>query len=171
MDRHKIILALLVLTILVSTGTTLSSKRAANAANNELITDLPEEPTYPHCLNNQGEIKVVHYNGKHGIPGDTREYYGTDQVNILSNSTLVQCYCPDKGSTGVQTNWWKANEMSESEIETLIKVGWIYIPDGKKWGLSEGAYLAKNTEYECKGRGGPEDPGDKTSKDDKNDKQ
>ncbi len=171
MGRHAYILALLVLTTVFLSGTTLISNRAANAANiNELIIDTPDEPTYPSCLDAQGQIKVVHYNGKHGIPGDSKEYYGTDQVNILSNSTLVQCYCPDKGSEGVQTNWWQADDMSESEIETLIKMGWVYIPNGKAWGLNEGAYLAKNTPYACKGTGGPEDPKDRDSKDDPNDK-
>lgn len=166
MSRKILIVIASVVTLLLS-ATKIAPLTARAQETDDFIIETPTEPTFPHCLDLQGQVKVVHYSGTHGIPGDLNTYTGKDQVNWLSESTLVQCFCPDKGVNGIQTNWWKITDFSERSIETLIKLGWVYIPNGEKWGLQEGPYLAKNTEYVCKGTGGP---GDRNSSDDPNDK-
>lgn len=110
-------------------------------------------PTFPSCVNPQGTLKVEYTNGVHGIVGRTEEYRGNDKVYQLSgNDQLMQCFCPENGN-GVQTNWWKVAHLSEDEIKTMKNDGWIYVADGSAWGLDSAPYLAKNSDYSCKGNG------------------
>jgi len=106
-------------------------------------------PTFPSCNKPQGVIKVSYSEGVHGIPGDSKTYTGADTVYSLTNDTLTQCFCSDD-EKGIQTNWWKVSSLSSEEIDYLKNLGWVYIPNGANWGLSEAPYMAKNTTFSCK---------------------
>ena len=107
-------------------------------------------PNFPACSSPTGSVKVNYTSGIHGIPGDSGEYTGSDVVYTVSDSQLVQCFCAASGS-GIQTNWWKVNSLSQSQINQLTSEGWIFIPDGLAWGLDPVAYLAKNSSISCGG--------------------
>lgn len=107
-------------------------------------------PSFPSCVNPQGEIKVSYESGTHGIPGDLATYSGKDTVYKLSDETLAQCFCAANGD-GIQTNWWKVSSLSDPDIQTLKNQGWNYIPNGSLWGLESVPYLAKNSTFSCKG--------------------
>jgi len=110
------------------------------------------QPSFSTCLNPQTQIQVSHPDGTHGVPGDTKTYTGSDIVyaesNVLSSSSVMQCLC-QTGGGGIQTNWWKASDLSDDEIKVLQTQGWIYIPDGSAWGLDSAVYLAQNTGFSC----------------------
>lgn len=115
-------------------------------------------PSFPACSNPQGQVKANYDNGTHGVAGDLSTYTGKDTVYTLSENTLTQCLCADNGS-GIQTNWWKAGNLSQDEINVLISEGWILVPDGTAWGLDSSPYLAKNSSFSCNssGTGGSSD--------------
>lgn len=110
-------------------------------------------PEFTSCINPQGNLKVSYDSGTHGIAGRTGIYQGKDSVYTISSNSLTQCFCADSGA-GIQTNWWKISGLTENEIDILKSQGWIYIPNGKLWGLEEGSYLAKNSDYSCKSSNG-----------------
>src|SRR3990167_1619283 len=87
------------------------------------------EPSFPNCINVLASVKIAYENGTHGIPGRTQNYQGRDTVYYLDNANLLQCFCPGDFN-GIQTNWWKANGISDPDIQTLKNLGWIYIPNG-----------------------------------------
>ncbi|RJR15361.1 hypothetical protein C4579_02390 [Candidatus Microgenomates bacterium] len=125
-------------------------------------------PTFPLCINPQGETKVSYAQGTHGIVGDSGTYTGADTVYTLSDNALSQCFCSEEGS-GIQTNWWKISELSQSEIEALKNDGWIWVPTGSVWGLDDDPYLAKNSAYSCTSGGtGGTDSNDNSSSDSNN---
>lgn len=105
-------------------------------------------PTFPSCVSPQGSIKVSYSSGTHGIVGSGETYTGTDAVYTLTLDTLTQCFCSSTGE-GIQTNWWKASSLSESDITVLKSLGWIYVPAGQLWGLEAAPYVAINTKYSC----------------------
>jgi len=107
-----------------------------------------EVPNFPSCLSPQGNLKVSYDSGIHGIVGQSGEFSGTDQVYTVSDTTLIQCFCASSGA-GIQTDWWKMNSLSQDQIDQLVKLDWVYIPDGSAWGLESTAYLAKNSNYNC----------------------
>ncbi len=110
-------------------------------------------PTFPSCVNPQGQLKDSFSDGVHGIPGNSSTFTGSDSVYRLSNNdTLMQCFCAPDGS-GIQTNWWKVSSLNDSEIQVLKNQGWIFIPDGSLWGLDSSPYLAKNIDFFCQGGG------------------
>ena len=113
-------------------------------------------PTFPTCLNPQGEIKASN-TGTHGVPGDYATYKGIDVVYKLSGDTYMQCLCPENGN-GVQTNWWKVSGLSTTEIEELKQKGYVYVPNGIVWGLEEAPYIANNFTYSCLAKGGGPTP-------------
>lgn len=106
-------------------------------------------PTFPSCLSPQGSLKVEYQSGVHGIAGRTAEYRGQDKVYSLTDSTLMQCFCSEDKTTGIQTNWLKASNLSENEIQILKNQGWVYIPNGSLWGLTVDPYVAYNTDFSC----------------------
>lgn len=107
-------------------------------------------PSFPSCVNPQGTLKVSYDSGVHGVVGMTDEKRGSDKVYQLSgNDQLTQCFCPENGN-GIQTNWMKVGDKSQEDVETLKREGWIYVADGSAWGLDATAYLAKNSDYNCK---------------------
>lgn len=108
-------------------------------------------PSFPSCANPQGNLHVSYSQGAHGIVGSSAEYRGSDTVYTLTGDTFMQCFCPDNGQTGIQTNWWKIPSLLQDEIQILKNDGWIYIPNGSLWGLEGVAYAAKNSDYSCRG--------------------
>lgn len=105
-------------------------------------------PTFGTCVNPQGTIKASYDSGTHGVAGDGSTFRGRDTVYTLSENTVMQCLCPENGQ-GIQTNWLSASTYTQEEISILVSQGWILIPDGSVWGLSNGQYLAKNNNYSC----------------------
>ena len=110
-------------------------------------------PEFPSCEYPEGTLKVHYDDGIHGIPGDTREHRGIDDVYRITESTLLQCFCPPDG-IGIETNWWKFTGLTQENIETLKWLGWTYIPNGTLWGLDNTPYLAISRKYICGGIGG-----------------
>lgn len=107
-------------------------------------------PTFPLCINAEGTLKVQYDNGTHGIVGRTENYNGSDAVYLTSGNNAMQCFCPENGQ-GVQTNWWKVSSLSDEEIQIKKNEGWLYVQNGAAWGLDDASYLAKNSDYSCKG--------------------
>lgn len=107
-------------------------------------------PNFTSCVNPQGEVKVNYESGTHGIVGSNASYEGKDTVYTLSANALTQCFCA-AGGEGIQTNWWKISQLTESEIEALKSQGWIYVPNGSLWGLEDSSYMALNSDFSCKG--------------------
>lgn len=124
-------------------------------------------PSFTSCLNPQGEVKASYESGTHGIAGQTGLYEGKDAVYKFSENTLTQCFCAENGS-GIQTNWWKIPNLTESEIKTLEAQAWIYIANGALWGLDDAPYMAKNSDYRCKTSGGNVGSSDSGSSSDSN---
>ncbi len=105
-------------------------------------------PNFPSCSNPQGTLKVSYSSGTHYIVGGTG-LSGSDSVYYTGDNSLIQCFCADNGS-GIQTNWWKLNTLSQEQIDQLVKLGWVYIPSGSTWGLESASYMAINQYYSCK---------------------
>lgn len=111
----------------------------------------PTPPGFPSCVNPNGTLKVQFNEGLHGIPGTTADYRGSDKVYQVSSEQLIQCFCPESGDTGIQTNWWKLGTISDQDLQDLKNQGWSYIPNGSLWGLDPVSYVAKNDQYTCRG--------------------
>ena len=114
-------------------------------------------PTFPSCVNPQGQVIASYDSGTHGVVGNTSAFTGKDSVYTLSGDTLMQCLCADSGE-GIQTNWWKVSSLTEDEVNVLISQGWALIPNGSAWGLEAAPYLTKNSSFACTTNpGGPGD--------------
>jgi len=111
-------------------------------------------PEFPLCSNPQGDLKVHYQSGTHGVVGDPNSYQGEDWVYALGSGNFLQCFCGDDGY-GIQTDWWKIVDFSQSEIENYRESGWIYVPDGSLWDLDPSPYLARNSIYSCGGKSVP----------------
>jgi hypothetical protein len=98
------------------------------------------------CLNPQWQQTQLNYGSGHGVIG-VGSFDGTDTI-YQSGSNVMQCLCTASGD-GYQTNWMKASDMSQSEIDNYKAQGWIYVPYGDDWGLDKGPYLAQNISYTC----------------------
>ncbi len=107
------------------------------------------DATSATCLAPAGNSLADYPDGTHGIVGGTSKE-GHDSVYSLGNGNALQCLCATDGS-GTQTNWMSIGELNEDQIKVYQNQGWIYVPDGSVWGLSQGSYLAKNTSYSCGG--------------------
>ncbi len=111
-------------------------------------------PNFPTCANPQGTVQAYYGTGTHGVPGTTQTNTGSDTVySIDNNNQLMQCFCAADTSYAIQTNWWKASDLSEDDIKVLENQGWVFVPDGSAWGLDAVAYLAFNIGYSCRGTG------------------
>ncbi len=106
-----------------------------------------ETPIFPSCNAPEGSVIAPLTNGDHGIVGDSSSHTGSDIVYSVDSSRVLQCFC--NGSSGIQTNWWAISDYSQ--IDSLEAQGWIYVPTGESWGLSNQAYLAQNLSYTCGG--------------------
>ena len=112
---------------------------------------LTEQPSFPSCTAPTGTLKVKYDSGTHGIVGNTGVYQGRDSVYQLDTGNVFQCFCPESGDIGIQTNFWKFPPMTEGDIQSFKSDGWVFIPDGSLWGLMSDPYLAKNYDYQCRG--------------------
>lgn len=108
------------------------------------------DPSFPACPTPGGAVIASYPDGVHGIPGDLGTHTGSDVVYSLDDK-VVQCFCADSGTAGIQTNWWKVGSLTQAQINDLISQGWIYIPDGSAWGLDPVAYFAMNIPDSCGG--------------------
>ncbi len=115
-------------------------------------------PAFSFCPAPGGTIIASYTDGTHGVPGNVTSYSGSDTVFQLNESQVVQCLCPPN-SQGIQTWWWKVGEVSDETRNQLAAQGWVFVPNGKLWGLSDSAYFAKNTAYSCAGTGGGDNGG------------
>lgn len=104
-------------------------------------------PNFPSCTNPQGTLIVSYDSGIHGVVGGT-SYSGSDKVYKLDEESLTQCLCTVDGQ-GIQTNWWKASSLDETQVNILKNGGWIYVPTGSVWGLDQDSYMAINSKYSC----------------------
>ena len=111
-------------------------------------------PAFSTCSAPTGEVIANYSEGIHGIVGETAEHKGSDVVYKMNEWQVLQCFCPKDAGQGIETVWWKYASLSDTDINTLQKEGWIFIPNGKLWGLDNAQYLAKNTRFECRGIGG-----------------
>jgi len=134
----------LILSAILSIALLLGSATSANAL---------EIPNFPACANPQGQVIASYPSGTHGIPGDPSSYSGSDTVYSLGNGANTQCLCRENGQ-GIQTNWLDVSGAAQDEIDVLVTQGWIFIPNGTAWGLSNAPYLAKNSTYTCIGSEG-----------------
>ena len=107
-------------------------------------------PDFVSCVNPQVAASQVNNGSNHGVAGQSNAYSGTDKIYNLQNGNVTQCLCTDGGS-GIQTNWLKVSQLSESDIDSLKIQGWVYIPTGSLWGLDDAPYLAKNSDFSCGG--------------------
>jgi hypothetical protein len=105
--------------------------------------------TFTSCHNPVGDIKADYPKGEHAIVGVIGLKNGSDKVFAVGNDNYTQCYCPTNGSIGIKTNWLAAGNIAKEDQNVLITQGWIYIPNGADWGLSNQPYLAKNIEFTC----------------------
>lgn len=106
---------------------------------------------FPSCLNPGISADITYTSGTHGIAGDNATYSGSDNVYKLeANTRVLQCFCGSNGQ-GIQTNWIKVDAISQEQLQSLIRQGWVEIPFGTDWGLDNSAYLAKNDSYACIG--------------------
>ena len=103
-------------------------------------------PEFGSCLNPQGTKTQENHGSNHGVV-NVGTFSGVDSI-YSSNGNTMQCLCADNGA-GYQTNWLKASNYSHDQIDSLKAQGWIYVPEGKDWGLDQGPYLAKNETYTC----------------------
>jgi hypothetical protein len=101
------------------------------------------------CVNPQWKVSQVNKGNDHGVVGANQSYSGTDTI-YTSGSNALQCLCADNGK-GYETKWMDASGLSSSEVATYKKDGWIYVATGANWGLKDVAYLAKNSDFSCKG--------------------
>jgi len=105
------------------------------------------EVQFTSCLTPNGSVVADYADGTHGIAGQG-SVVGHDTVYSLGGGNALQCLC-DANENGTQTNWLKINDLSEDQIKVYQNQGWIYIPDGSAWGLTQGSYLAQNVSYSC----------------------
>lgn len=107
-----------------------------------------EIPDFPSCANPRGDIQASYGTGVHGIVGSDVTYTGSDTVYRISDVAVTQCFCAENGQ-GIQTDWWKADALSEDDIKVLKSEGWIHVPAGELWGLAQGPYVARNSTFSC----------------------
>lgn len=107
------------------------------------------ETSLPSCVAPTGNVIADYNDGTHGIVGNGSKE-GRDTVYAYGNGNVLQCLCATDGN-GTQTIWLNASNLTNDQIKIYQNQGWIYVPDGTAWGLTEGSYLAQNTSYLCGG--------------------
>lgn len=102
------------------------------------------EPSFPGCqdLIQQPGDHASWPKGWHQIVGGPL-LFGSDDVYSLEGGNYVQCFCPEEGSEGIQTNWWR----------TLAEIQGWFVENGLQWNLGDYRYLAKNSTFSCDGGG------------------
>jgi hypothetical protein len=110
-------------------------------------------PSFPSCnpkIFEEDGDKAHYDSGWHEILGlGLRQ--GADDVYTLESDNYLQCYCPEEGSDGIQTDWWNAerDNLSSDDITNFQNQGWTLINDASIWGLEAEKFLAKNTGFSC----------------------
>ena len=102
------------------------------------------------CVNPQWSVSQVNKGNDHGVVGETESYAGTDTI-YKSCGNALQCLCIENGK-GIETKWMDASGLSDSQVSTYKKEGWIYVATGSNWGLKDVPYLAKNSDFACKSK-------------------
>jgi|SRR3989344_2425443 len=106
-------------------------------------------PPQATCITPTGKKIVTYLEGIHGVPGNLAAFTGSDEVFNLGNNDALQCFCATNG-TGVETIWWSSfTGLTQAEIDNFVAQGWVFVPNGSAWGLSQKPYLAKNTNFFC----------------------
>ncbi len=97
---------------------------------------------FPSCSSLIGVNGSPHYDfgNPHQIIGEEVQRYGRDDVYALENGNYLQCFCPDEGNNGVQTNWLRTDDPI---------VGWFF-ENGSQWNLGNFMYAAQNLSFSCK---------------------
>lgn len=106
------------------------------------------------CLTPVGSVIADYQDGTHGIVGQG-SMVGKDTVYQLPSGNALQCFCSVTAG-GVQTNWVKTATLSEDQIKIYQNQGWIFVPSGAAWGLSDEPYLAQNVSFGCLKFPGPQ---------------
>ncbi len=110
-------------------------------------------PTFPACETPHGSVLASNGQGNHGIAGSNSDHTGTDIVySVSGKAQATQCFC-GTDSHGIQTDWLNVTGYSDGDLDFLRRSGWVFIPDGKLWGLDSGPYMTHNSNYTC-GTGG-----------------
>ncbi len=106
-------------------------------------------PDFPVCsvLSEQGD-KAHFESGLHQIPGGGL-LEGSDDVYSLGSGNYYQCFCPPEGAEGIQTNWWRIDQLTQEEIQNFINSGWLFVGNGLVWDLEDADYLARNSASSC----------------------
>lgn len=105
-------------------------------------------PSFPACELQEGSGDIAHYeNGLHQIVGGAL-LSGSDDVYSLSSGNALQCFCPDEGDSGIQTDWWRIVELSQEETDQYLQSEW-FLENGLAWNLENASYLAKNSQFSC----------------------
>lgn len=121
-------------------------------------TTQSSQNTFPLCIEMTKDGDKAHYaEGLHQIV-DGPLLSGSDAVYVLDDGNFLQCFCPEEGVQGVQTNWLDASGLEDEEIAALQEQGWHLIENGPDWGLPSQHYLAKNSDFDCSKRGGTASP-------------
>jgi hypothetical protein len=110
-------------------------------------------PTYQKCeeallipTNNFVNYGLADY----GVPGKG-VIRGVDKVLFFGDKQQLQCFCPQTGNIGTQSDWWNASKLSNEEIQTFKNQGWMYLLPGKDGNVYKIPYLVRNRDYQCKG--------------------
>lgn len=111
------------------------------------------DPPLFSCVNPVGSLIAAYDSGVHGIPGDSNTYTGRDRVYQVDESHVLQCFCPENAGSGIQSNWYKVVGLTQEDIEFFVRRGWVHVPNGALWGLSNAPYLVKNDTYQCQNGG------------------
>ena len=67
----------------------------------------------------------------------------------IGDKNYLQCYCPQHSWKCIQTIWLHSENVAGEDEENHLTAGWFEIPDGTGWGLPEGKYFAKNSDFLC----------------------
>lgn len=109
-------------------------------------------PDFPTCESRifVSDGDYTHYDsGLHGIPG-VGNLEGSDDVYASPSDNYLQCFCPEEGYDGIQSNWWNvdADGLSREQIEGYKSEGWLE-ENGLGWNLQDATYLVKNRSFSC----------------------
>ncbi len=104
-------------------------------------TPTPSNFVFPSCSSYIGINGNPHYDfgNPHQIVGEEGKRYGRDDVYALENGNYLQCFCPDGGNNGIQTNWLRTNDPI---------IGWFF-ENGLQWNLGNYNYAAQNLDFSC----------------------
>lgn len=145
MSHSKIVIAssIIFISTIIITG-----KFSYTKADSE--ETIPDFPACSNLLGNPGN-HASHAEGLHQVVGGDL-LWGSDDVYSIADGNYVQCYCPVEDNDGIQTNWWRTDQVLE---------GWFSVND-IVWNLGDYHFLAQNQDFDCNdgddGNGGEPTP-------------